>query len=85
MLDFICILFVTTLVVGPMALALSYNHDNHTKYINKKIAEVDGFCPFKYKWQIADDLAMRNKETKFSYLMPMPKASVKELWMIETN
>ena len=85
MLDFICMLFVGTLIIGPIAIAVSYNHTNYTRFINKKIAEVDGFCPFKYKWQIADDLAMRDKEAKFSYLMPMPKERVKDLWMIETN
>ena len=85
MLDFICMLFVTLIVVGPMAIALSYNHTNYTHFINKKITEVDGFCPFKYKWQIADDLAMRDEEAKFSNLMTMPKARGKDLWMIETN
>lgn len=85
MIDFIFILWITTMVIGPIAIWASYNHTNATKYINKKIDEVDGFCPYKYKWQIADDLAMRDDEAKFSYLMTMPKDRVKDLWLIETN
>ena len=85
MLDFICMLFIGTLIIGPIALAVSYNANHYEEFINKKIDEVDGFCPFKYKWQIADDLAMRDDEAKFSYLMPMPKERIKELWLIETN
>ena len=85
MIDFIFILWITTMVIGPIAIWASYNHINATKYINKKIDEVDGFCPYKYKWQIADDLAIRDDEAKFSYLMTMPKDRVKDLWLIETN
>lgn len=85
MIDYIFILWITTMVIGPIAIWASYNHTNATKYIESKIDTLYNFCPYKYKWQIADDLAMRDDEAKFSYLMTMPKDRVKELWLIETN
>ena len=85
MIEFLMIAIVVTPVIGMIALWTSYNHDNATKYINEKIDNLYHFCPYKYKWQLAEDLAMRDKDAKFSYLMTMPKASVKELWLIETN
>ena len=85
MIDYIFILWITTMVIGPIALWASYNHTNATRYIKSKIDTIPYFCPYKYKWQMADDLAMRDDEAKFTYLMTMPKDRVKELWLIETN
>ena len=85
MIEFLMIAIVVTPIIGTIALWTSYNHDNATKYINKKIDTIYNFCPYKYKWQLADDLGMRDEDSKFSYLMTMPKESVKELWLIETN
>ena len=85
MIDFIFALCITLGILGPVAILASWNTYNCEQWINKTIDEVPGFCPFKYKWQIADDLSMRNKQSKFSYLMTMPKSRVKELWVREVH
>ncbi len=85
MIEFLFISLITAMVLGPIGKIASNNHTNATKYIESKINTLYNFCPYKYKWQIADDLAIRDDEAKFSYLMTMPKDRVKELWLIETN
>ena len=85
MIEFLMIAIVVTATLGPLALWASWNHTNATEYIEKKIDTIYNFCPYKYRWQLADDLGMRDEDSKFSYLMTMPKESVKELWLIETN
>ena len=85
MIDFIVILWVTLAIVGPIAILTSWNASNGEYWINKTINEVPGFCPYKYKWQVADDLSMRDESAKFSYLMTMPKQQVKDLWMMEVH
>ena len=85
MIEFIIILLIVTSILGPIAVFASWNASNSEQWINKTIDEVPGFCPYKYKWQIADDLSMRNKQSKFSYLMTMPKSRVKELWVREVH
>ena len=78
MIDYIVVLFVVTVVIGPIALWASWNERNANEWIS---ANVDG-CPFKYKWQIADDLSASRKDIKFSHLMVLPKAEVKKLWLL---
>ena len=85
MIDFIVVLFIVTSILGPVAILASWNATNGEQWINKTISEVPGFCPYKYKWQIADDLSMRDDDAKFSYLMTMPKRRVEELWMREVH
>ena len=85
MIDFIFALWIVTGILGPVAILASWNASNGEHWINKTINEVSGFCPFKYKWQIADDLSMRDKSAKFSYLMTMPKQQVKNLWMMKVH
>jgi hypothetical protein len=85
MIEFIIILLIVASILWPIAIFVCYNASNSERWINKTIDEVPGFCPYKYKWQIADDLSMRNKQSKFSYLMTMPKSRVKELWVREVH
>ena len=85
MIEFMFILLITIAVIGPIALAACINADNQEKFIADTIHKTLEFCPYKYKWQIADDLSMRNKQSKFSYLMTMPKSRVKELWVREVH
>jgi len=80
MIDYIVILLVVVGIVGPIAMVASWNELNANKWI---ALNVDG-CPFKYKWQIADDLSASRKDIKFSHLMVLPKAEVKKLWL-ESN
>ena len=77
-LDTLVLLFILTVVIGPVVIWASWNEINSNEWIANN---VDG-CPFKYKWQIADDLAMYRKDIRFSYLMTLPKAEVKKVWMI---
>ena len=77
-LDTLVLLFVLTAVIGPVAIWASWNEINANEWIS---SNVDG-CPFKYKWQIADDLSASRKDIKFSYLMVMPKAEVRKLWLL---
>ena len=77
-LDTLVLLFVLTAVIGPVAIWASWNEINANEWI---ASNVDG-CPFKYKWQIADDLSASRKDIKFSYLMVMPKAEVRKLWLL---
>ena len=85
MIDFIFILFIVTSILGTVAVFVSWNAINGEHWINKTINEVPGFCPYKYKWQVADDLSMRDDNAKFSYLMTMPKRRVEELWIREVH
>jgi len=85
MLDYTVILFLTALVLGPIAVWSSHNYTNSVRFANKMIEEHDYFCPFKYKWQIADDLSFKQKDYKFTYLMSMSKESVKQLWFNAHN
>jgi len=78
MLDYIVILLVVVGIVGPIAVVASWNERNANEWI---ALNVDG-CPFKYKWQIADDLSASRKDIKFSHLMVLPKAEVKKLWLL---
>ena len=78
MMDYVVILFVVTIFIGPVAVWASWNERNTNAWI---ALNVDG-CPFKYKWQMADDLSASRKDVKFSYLMVMPKAEVKKLWLL---
>jgi len=84
-IEFIFILLITIAVIGPIALAACINADNQEKFIADTIHKTLEFCPYKYKWQIADDLSMRDDNAKFSYLMTMPKQQVKDLWMMEVH
>ena len=77
-LDTLVLLFVLTAVIGSVAIWASWNEINANEWI---ASNVDG-CPFKYKWQIADDLSVSRKDIKFSYLMVMPKAEVRKLWLL---
>ena len=77
MIDYIVILLVVMGIVGPVAIWASWNEANANEWI---ALNVDG-CPFKYKWQIADDLSASRKDIKFSHLMVLPKAEVKKLWL----
>ena len=54
--------------IGLIAIAVCMNERNMNKYYNTKIAMHKGFCPFKYKWQLIDDLNKRNKEHAVTYL-----------------
>jgi len=85
MIEFMFILLGTLAVLGPIALAACINADNQEKFIADTIHKTLEFCPYKYKWQIADDLSMRDDNAKFSYLMTMPKQQVKDLWMMEVH
>ena len=76
-LNSLVLLFVLTAIVGPIAIWASWNESN----ANEWIAENVNGCPFKYKWQIADDLSMKNRSVKFSYLLTLPKAEVIDLWL----
>ena len=84
MLDYIVILLVVIGTVGPVAIWASWNERNANEWIANN---VDG-CPFKYKWQMADDLSSSRlgggskMDVKFSYLMVMPKAEVRKLWLL---
>lgn len=84
-IEFMFILLITIAVIGPIALAACINADNQEKFIADTIHKTIAFCPYKYKWQIADDLSMRDKSAKFSYLITMPKQQVKDLWMMEVH
>ena len=77
MIDYIVILLAVIGTVGPVAIWASWNESNANEWI---ALNVDG-CPFKYKWQIADDLSASRKDIKFSHLMVLPKAEVKKLWL----
>ena len=77
MIDYIVILLVVMGIVGPIAIWASWNEANANEWI---ALNVDG-CPFKYKWQIADDLSA-SRRGKFSHLMVLPKAEVKKLWLL---
>jgi len=85
MIEFMFILLVTLAVLGPIALAACINADNQEKFIADTINKTIAFCPYRFKWQIADDLSMRDDNAKFSYLMTMPKQQVKDLWMMEVH
>ena len=85
MIEFMFILLVTLAVLGPIALAVCINADNQEKFIADTIHKTIAFCPYRFKWQIADDLSMRDDNAKFSYLMTMPKQQVKDLWMMEVH
>jgi|TARA_R110002167_G_scaffold86976_1_gene235283 hypothetical protein len=85
MIEFMFILLVTLAVLGPIALAACINADNQEKFIADTIHKTIAFCPYRFKWQIADDLSMRDDNAKFSYLMTMPKQQVKDLWMMEVH
>tara|TARA_R110002110_G_scaffold74852_3_gene197942 strand:- start:1055 stop:1339 length:285 start_codon:yes stop_codon:yes gene_type:complete len=84
-IEFIFILLITIAVIGPIALAACINADNQEKFIADTIHKTIAFCPYRFKWQIADDLSMRDDNAKFSYLMTMPKQQVKDLWMMEVH
>jgi len=71
--------------IGLIAIAVCMNERNMNKYYNTKIAMHKGFCPFKYKWQLIDDLNKRNKEHAVTYLHTLNKANVKALWMYEVH
>lgn len=75
-MEFLLILTVTFMVLAPIAVWASWNERNAMEWIY----ENTNYCPFKYKWQIANDLSFRDKSAKFSYLMIMPKKAVMFLW-----
>ena len=83
-LDTLVLLFILTAVIGPVVIWASWNEINSNEWIANN---VDG-CPFKYKWQIADDLSSSclgsdsKMDVKFSYLMVMPKDEVRKLWLL---
>lgn len=83
-LDSLVLVFVLTAIVGSVAIWASWNEINSNEWIANN---VDG-CPFKYKWQMADDLSTSRlgrgskMDVKFSYLMVMPKDEVKKLWLL---
>ena len=77
MINFIFALWLVVIFIGPIAIWSSWNETN----ANNWIAENVKGCPFKYKWQIANDLSMKNKSAKFSYLLTLPKAEVIDLWL----
>jgi len=83
-LDTLVMLLVLTAVIGSIAIWASWNERNANEWIANN---VDG-CPFKYKWQMADDLSTprlsggSKMDVKFSYLMVMPKDEVKKLWLL---
>ena len=52
-LDSLVLVFVLTAIVGSVAIWASWNEINSNEWIANN---VDG-CPFKYKWQMADDLS----------------------------
>ena len=52
-LDTLVMLLVLTAVIGSVAIWASWNEINTNEWIANN---VDG-CPFKYKWQMADDLS----------------------------
>jgi len=85
MINFIIALLITMVIIGPIAIAVCINAYNQEKFIEDTINKTLEFCPYKYKWQIAEDLSMRDKSAKFSYLMTMPKQQVKDLWMMEVH
>ena len=76
MLEYMIIMIVVMGIVGPIAIWASWSESNANEWI---ALNVEG-CPFKYKWQIADDLSASRKDIKFSHLMVLPKAEVKKLW-----
>jgi hypothetical protein len=78
MLEYMIIMIVVMGIVGPIAIWSSWNEINANEWI---ALNVEG-CPFKYKWQIADDLSASRKDIKFSHLMVLPKAEVKKLWLL---
>ena len=83
-LDSLVLVFVLTAIVGSVAIWASWNEINSNEWIANN---VDG-CPFKYKWQMADDLSTSRlgrgskMDVKFSYLMVMPKDEVRKLWLL---
>ena len=83
-LDSLVLVFVLTAIVGSVGIWASWNEINSNEWIANN---VDG-CPFKYKWQMADDLSTSRlgrgskMDVKFSYLMVMPKDEVKKLWLL---
>ena len=76
---------VLTAFIGLLAIAVCMNERNMNKYYNKKIAMHKGFCPYKYKAQLINDLNMRNPEHAVTYLHTLSKANVKALWMYEVH
>ena len=83
-LDTLVLLFVSTAVIGPVAIWASWSEINANDWIANNVVG----CPYKYKWQMADDLSMSclgsnsKMDVKFSHLMVLPKAEVKELWLL---
>ena len=77
-LDTLVLLFVSTAVIGPVAIWASWNEINTNEWIANNVVG----CPYKYKWQMADDLSASRKDIKFSHLMVLPKAEVKKLWLL---
>jgi hypothetical protein len=73
---FISILLVAFMLLYPTAIWASWNERNGMDWIYSNT----NYCPFKYKWQIANDLNSRDKSAKFSYLMTLPKGVVKSIW-----
>ena len=86
-LDTLVLVFVLTAIIGSIAIWASWNEINSNEWIANN---VDG-CPFKYKWQMADDLSSSRlggdskMDVKFSYLMVLPKAEVKKLWILNNH
>ena len=78
MLDYIVILLAVIGTVGPVAIWASWNEINTNEWIANNVVG----CPYKYKWQMADDLSASRKDIKFSHLMVLPKAEVKKLWLL---
>ena len=83
-LDTLVLLFVSTAVIGPVAIWASWIEINANEWIANNVVG----CPYKYKWQMADDLSMSylgsgsKMDVKFSHLMVLPKAEVKKLWLL---
>ena len=83
-LDTLVLLFVSTAVIGPVAIWASWSEINANDWIANNVVD----CPYKYKWQMADDLSMSclgsssKMDVKFSHLMVLPKAEVKKLWLL---
>jgi len=75
-MNFVIILTITFVVIAPIALFASWNERNAMEWIYNNT----NHCPFKYKWQIANDLSFRDKSIKFSHLMILPKRVVLSLW-----
>ncbi len=69
--------------IGLIAIAVCMNERNLNKYYKANIELHKGFCPYKYKWQLINDLNARNPKHAVTYLHTLSKANVKRLWIHE--